>query len=55
MAQGHTYDDVADPFQREISDPEISLLQSAAVWNLLAIRFEVRLGEYLLQCCSLGS
>ncbi len=51
VVQGHVYDDVADPFQREIFDPEICLLQSAAVWYLLAIRFEARLGEYLLQCC----
>ena len=36
--------------QREIFDPEIGLL-SAVVWYLLAIRFEARLGEYLLQCC----
>ena len=51
MAKGHVYDDDADPSQREIFDPEIGLLQSAAVWYLLAIRFEARLGEYLLQCC----
>ena len=31
VAQGHVYDDVADPFQREIFDPEIGLFQSAAV------------------------
>ncbi len=36
---------------RENFDPEIGLLQSAAVWYLLAIRFEARLGEYLLQSC----
>ena len=36
---------------RETFDPEIGLLQSAAVWYLLAIRFEARLGEYLLQSC----
>ena len=36
---------------RENFDPEIGLLQSAAVWYLLAICFEARLGEYLLQCC----
>ena len=47
MAQGHVYDDVADPFQREIFDPEIGPLQSAAVWYLLSIRFEARLGKAL--------
>jgi hypothetical protein len=29
VAQGHVYDDDADPSQREIFDPEIGLLQSA--------------------------
>ena len=52
VAQGHVYDDVADAFQGEIFDPQISLPHSAAVWYLLAIRFEARLGEYFsLQCC----
>ena len=37
MARGHVYDDVPNPCQLEILNQEICLLQSAAVWHVLAI------------------
>jgi len=51
VAQGHIEDNVPNTCQPEILDHEICLLQSAAVWHVLAICSVSRLGEYRLYGC----
>jgi hypothetical protein len=42
---GHVDEDVPNSLQLEVLDQEICLLQSAAVWHVLAVRSVSRLGD----------
>ena len=59
MATGHFDDDVPNSFQLEVLDQEICLLQSAAVWHVLAVRSVSRLGvkplDYVVMCARRGA
>ena len=45
MAAGHVDDDVPNSLQLEVLDQEICLLQSAALWHVLAVRSVSHFGE----------
>ena len=51
MLTRHVDDDVPNSLQLEVLDQEICLLQSAAVWHVLAVRSVSRLGEQPLEGC----
>ena len=59
MATGHVDDDIPNSLQLEVLDQEICLLQSAAVWHVLAVRSVSRLGEkpldYVFMCARRGA